>query len=46
MGNCCSCNRKKRDHEKHDIKVVFVKPGQKVLIIGKKKHRKCDHHSW
>ncbi len=26
-----------------EIKVIFVKPGQKVLIIGKK-HRRKKHH--
>ncbi|WP_169083122.1 hypothetical protein [Paenibacillus sp. PL91] len=43
-GNCW-----KKDKEK-DVKVVFVKPGQKVLVIGKKKHHRtckpCKHFDY
>jgi hypothetical protein len=37
---CCKCNHKEKEK---DVKVVFVKPGQKVLIIGKKHQRSCKH---
>jgi hypothetical protein len=30
--------------KKKVVAVVFVKPGQKVIVVGKKKHRKFKHH--
>lgn len=37
----CNCNKKEKEK---DVKVIFVKPGQKVLVIGKKQHRTCKHY--
>ncbi len=38
---CWHCNKKEKEKEK-DVRVIFVKPGQKVLVIGKKHHHRTS----
>jgi hypothetical protein len=44
----CKCDQKRKEKKKEkETKVIFVKPGEKVLIVGKKhqqKRQSCKHY--